>query len=491
MENDLKQPVTSPSDGSPLAPVAVAAEPASSNDDNVHGSASVPLHTQTQSTLAPTSEYVRYLLLALPARYIPRGIFGTLFETKHFDGNALSRGLAKLVGWFQTKLGIRTTQQPRPAAALAAEHASAFAYNTVMGVGSLALTASYSWTVYKDIKNIFSEAVAAETGKSPEAITFKDLQKSDNRIVQKTMDNFWQRFIKRAITDVLFFPAAIARSTTLGDLMVGIKALQAFAETWKRKTTLFEDLIGFINNKINPRNGLGQPITVGEIFDLYQHYAEAFQPDRMFHNVVGHGANEGARWAHSQPIFTRITELMNETYAYKHQAVIDPKTGLAIHQADFALPKFIYLLGHDLIDITQPEKTLATIEIANRYGIAEVKTMQAMLKQGVALEAVMKRYPVPQPPPREKTAEEGKNTVIAKGSTMQPDVAGITPEHAANDGQNGHPHGGKIPLSSVHRPTAHLPHPTDHANRNIPGATTQQRHHDGTITSLHTPQLTA
>jgi hypothetical protein len=39
---------------------------------------SAPMHTQTQSTLSPTSEYVRYLLLFLPARYIPRGIFGTL-----------------------------------------------------------------------------------------------------------------------------------------------------------------------------------------------------------------------------------------------------------------------------------------------------------------------------------------------------------------------------------------------------------------------------
>ncbi|MDX2095774.1 MAG: hypothetical protein SFW64_07555 [Alphaproteobacteria bacterium] len=378
--------------------------------------AAVPPHTQTQSTLAPTSEYVRYLLLALPARYIPRGIFGALFEKAPYRDNALARMVAKPGAWLQKKFPHSTP-----------ESKAALIYNSAMGVGSVALTASYSWTVYHDIKSIFSEAVAAEIGKPPEQVTFKDLQRSDNRIVQKTLSNFWQRSARRFFTDLLFFPTALVRSSHLGDFMVGVKALQAFGETWKRKTTMFEDLVTFVNNKINPRNGLGQAISVGEIFDLYQHYAQEYNPGHDFSNVLDRGTGEGAVWAQSQPIFERITELMNLTYAYKHKSVIDPKTGHALAQADLPLPKLIYLLGHDLVDVMQPEKTLAAIEIANRYGIGAVKEMQAMLAGGGTLAQVAVHFPVaPRLASTNAIPAEEKNGVIAKGSTVQLDRAEST-----------------------------------------------------------------
>lgn len=379
-----------------------------------------PMHTQTQSTLAPTSEYVRYLLLALPARYIPRGFINGAFETNNYKGNALARGLSKMVDGFQNS--IKIGHLPKEVKNTKAEQLAALSYGAVMGIGSLALSASYSRTVYNDIKNIFSEAVALETGKSPTEISRKDLSQSDNRIVQKTMENFWKRSLKRTVTDLAFFPVAAVRNMHLVDVMVGAKAGQAFGETWKRKTTMFEDLITFINNKINPRNGLGQTINVGEVFDLYQHYSEAFNPNEMFTNVLERGTGEGTRWAQSQPIFERITQLMNLTYAYKHSSKIDPETGRAVQQADFALPKFIYLLGHDLIDVNQPEKTLATIEVANRYGIPAVKEMQKMMAGGASIAQVNERFPTPHTAPVEKQKQSSKNGVLPKGSTMQLDA---------------------------------------------------------------------
>lgn len=409
------------------APAPAAATPAPAPTPVMPRPAAPP-HTHTQSTLAPTSEYVRYLLLGLPARYIPRGIFGTIFEKSPYKNSGIAKALTKPGDWLQKKFPNSTR-----------ENKEALAYNTIMGIGSLALTTSYSWTVYKDVKNIFSEAVAEETGKDPSKITFVDLQRSDNRIVQKTMSNFWLRAGKRTLTDLLFFPAAMLRSTGLGDLMIGVKAGQAFAETWKRKTTMFEDFVTFINNKINPRNGLGQAITVGEIFDLYQHYTEQFNPQQMFTNVLEQGTGEGAIWAGSQPIFQRITQLMNDTYAYKHSSVLDPQTGHAIRQADFTLPKFIYLLGHDLIDVHQPQKTLVTIEIANRYGIAAVKEMSTMLRAGGSLDNVVARYPVTIPKFDPVVDREIKNGVIAKGSTMQLDSAQPTSSVQ------------KIDLDSIHR----------------------------------------
>lgn len=422
------------------APIVAANDRASANDNGPAGNAAqpyhavtpsistpipandtAPLHTRTQSTLAPTSEWVRYLLLALPARYVPRGIVGILYETEHYEGNALGRGLAKLATWFKNATGIKTAAE--------AKSKEALVYNAVMGVGSLALTASYAHTVYGDIKNIFSEAVAEETGKPVDSINFGDLKQSDNRIIQKTLNNYWHRSARRLATDMLFFPAAIARSTGGGDLSVGLKALQAFTETWKRKTTMFEDLITFVNNKINPRNGLGQAIGVGEVFDLYQHYAQEYNPGQAFNNVLERSTGEGAVWAKNQPIFERITELMNLTYAYKHRSVIDPETGTAIRQADFALPKLIYLLGHDLIDVNRPDETLARIEIANRYGIQGVKEMQAMLANGNSLAQISERFPVvPHSAPENTHSTTTKNGVIAKGSTVQLDSAeGLAP----------------------------------------------------------------
>lgn len=395
-----------------------------------------PPHTQTQSTLAPTSEYVRYLLLALPARYVLRGIFGLAFNTSPYTENMFGRALGRVGEWSQKLFKITGDAETRTKAA---HHKWAFWYNATMGVGSLALTTSYSWTVYQDIKNIFSEAVALESGRKPEEIGYAELKKSDNRIVQKTMENYFWRTFKRAFTDLFFFPMAAARSERGGDLMIGLKALQALTETWKRKTTMFEDLVTFINNKINPRNGLGQAINVGEVFDLYQHYCESYAPEKMFQNVVERGTGEGARWARAQPIFERMAQLMNLTYAYKHSSVIDPATGHAIHQANFSLPKLIYLLGHDLIDVGTPDETLARIDIANHYGIPAVKEMQAMLQQGsaaertTALARVLEKFPIPAREESSKPAKEnGKNGVIAKGSTMQLDQSPVSKIDAAS-----------------------------------------------------------
>ncbi|MFZ4125615.1 MAG: hypothetical protein ACOYJ2_06045, partial [Rickettsiales bacterium] len=85
---------------------------------------------------------------------------------------------------------------------------------------------------------------------------------------------------------------------------------------------------------------------------------------------------------------------MNLTYAYKHQTMLDTQ-GNVVPQANFPLPKLIYLLGHDLIDTRNPETTLAYIEIANRHGMEAVKEMQTGLAQGKTLEQFLEKYPIP------------------------------------------------------------------------------------------------
>ncbi len=414
--------ITNPPDGnSPSAPTVAPAPSlalATTTPWAAVGSARPP-HTKTESTLAPTSEFMRYVLAALPSRYILRGGFGLAFNAPSTRGHGIGKAILDFFGkpgdFFHLKHNWSR------------DRAEAAGYNASLGIGSLILTTSYSATVYRDIKNIFSEAVGEEFGKPASEVNFNDIQNSKNKIVQKTLDNFWQKLAGRLAIDSLFIPASFLRNTAAGDLVLGLKGGALFLETWKRKTTMFEDLVTFVNNKINPNNGLGQPIVIGEVFDLYQHYTNQFHPDKMFGNVLEQGGEEGLRWSKSQPIFQRMTELMNNTYAYKHQTVIDPATGFAARNASFGLPKFIYMLGHDLIDPALPEQTMALIEIANARGIPAVKEAQKMLASGINLNEVMGHYQITlEALTKPATSMSEKNGVLPKGSTMQLDAAPAT-----------------------------------------------------------------
>ena len=402
----------------PPTPPAAAPDAGSRALPSSAFAASAPPHTHTESTLAPTSEFMRYVLAALPSRYVPRGFFGMAFNDKSQrpakgSGKWVLDHLGKIGDWLEGKGWKRN-------------HAEAATYSATMGLGSLALTSMYSKTVYTDIKNIFSEAVGGEFDKPADRVSFNDLRHSENRIVQKTLDNFYSRTLRRLAVDLLFFPAAMVKHAGAGDFVLGLKGVQLFAETWKRQTTMFEDLVSFVNNKINPYNGLGQPIGVGEIFDLYQHYSRSFNPDRTFSNVLERSHNESVVWARSEPIFQRITELMNQTYAYKHPTTLDPQTGGVVIQANFTLPIFIHLLGFDLIDTHEPQRTQIYIEVGNRHGIAGINGMRKMITSGMPLEEVMQHYHVKlPPPPHHHPTQKGdeRNTVIPKGSTVQLDAA--------------------------------------------------------------------
>jgi len=350
-----------------------------------------PPHATTESTLAPTSEFVRYFLLAWPARYIFRGIFNGAFSTRL---NEFSESLAQKRDGFVEKLfNGGWLKSSNPVHRL--EEASALSQNRIFGLGSFALTASYSRMVYHDMFNLFSETVAYETGKSPTEVTFRDIRKSDNRIVDKTVENFYYKTGTRAFLDALFFVPKLARWQFWGDMVLGLKGLQLFAETWKREPTLFEHVAALVNAKINPKNGLGQPLSTGEIFDLYQHYHFQFSPDKAFHNVFDGNSGEARIWAEAKsPVFDRITELMNLTYAYKHATRLDEKTGQPIREADFALPKFLYLLGHDMIDPAKPAQTMLYIEIANTHGMDAVKKAHGALSQGASINDVLTQFPV-------------------------------------------------------------------------------------------------
>ena len=266
-------------------------------------------------------------------------------------------------------------------------------YSLSLGIGSTLLSWNYSKLVRDDIRNIFSEAVGYETGKPQDKVTFSDIKRSHNAIIRQTIKNYHDKMWQRFATDGLFFLTTPLKSENFTDMVLGAKGLQIFADSWNRKSTMFEDLVGFVNNKINPRNGLGQLISIGDVFDLYQHYTDIFNKNDMFSNVVARNAVEYDIWANSRVVFERMTELLNNSYAYKHKVMLDAN-GKPTGMEDFTLPKFVYLLGHDLINVRDPKTTLAYVEIANAHGMEAVKEMQKMLASGTGLDAVLERYPV-------------------------------------------------------------------------------------------------
>ncbi len=372
-------------------------------------------HTQTQSTLAPTAEFTRIFLLAWIIRYIFRGAAKSSFEPLKEGTTLVPKILNTLSApgrWLQKTVFPNVKLNELENAA----------YSTALGLGSGALSLNYSKLVKLDIQNLFRETVAEEKGIPQEQVTFKDITESDNKIIKRTVENYREKMRSRLGTDALFFLAAPLRSEGITDLLLGGKGVQIFADTWKRKTSMFEDLVTFVNNKINPRNGLGQPVTLGEVFDLFQHYSEAFEPQKMFNNVLS--KNASGRWSHSQPIFQRITDLMNETYAYKHTTPADYDAAKR-SGSDFPLPKLIYMLGNDMIDPDRPERTLALVEIMNAKGGVALKHAMGQMDQGIAPETVLKQLGLHYVAPDQKQHDphtETNNGVIAKGSTMQADA---------------------------------------------------------------------
>lgn len=273
------------------------------------------------------------------------------------------------------------------------------AYDYGLGTGSLFMTGYYANRVASDIKKVFAETVAYELEKDPKDISYRDIWNSQNHLVKEVRSNFIHKNIGRVGSDLIFFGGALAHVPRMGflkkysfsDLGVGVKGAQLVGEMLNKHSTIFEDLIQLIDNKMNPLKGLGAPITVGDTFDLYQKYTQIHDPKATFRDALSGQNHDGRDWPKAQAIFKRVTELMNLTYKYKHIGRQPSETEQL--QADFALPKFLYLLGNGMIDTYKPEETMAYVEVANAYGIPAVRQLQRALERGIPVEQALTNYP--------------------------------------------------------------------------------------------------
>ena len=105
-----------------------------------------------------------------------------------------------------------------------------------------------------------------------------------------------------------------------GEFGIGFKGAMLAFDILDKKTTMFEDLVKLIDRKLNPMQGLGSEISANEIFDLYQKYSDLEDPNGTYRDTLSVQNGDGRDWLQSERIFTRMSDLMNNTYKYKHSA---------------------------------------------------------------------------------------------------------------------------------------------------------------------------
>lgn len=271
-----------------------------------------------------------------------------------------------------------------------------FLYDNALGAGSLWMTYTIRQRVMNDMKSLYSEAVGYEQNKDPTQVTIDDIFASKNTIVQSTVKNFTHKQNQRLAISALPFLKNLPsiRATQFGDLAIGAWGMLWAFDVWGREPTMLELLADFVNDRLNLKFGFGDKIKPTDIINLYQQYALKTHPDWSFKTILSRDPGENRQWAENEGVFARIAELMNESYNYKHTTVLDPKTGSPMVTADFTLPKFIFLLGHDLINTREPEWTKTYIEIANTFGMDAVKETMKAQKSGKTLTDVLAKYPV-------------------------------------------------------------------------------------------------
>ncbi len=282
-------------------------------------------------------------------------------------------------------------------------------FDAFLGLGSLGVTGYYTHRVMNDIKTTFAETVAYENyPKAPNDITFEDIMRSENKIVRDTINDLKLKTVARVGTDLLFFGRMLGyipglqgfRQIKFGGIMMGIKGMLLLTETQRRDTSLFKDISEFVDDKLSLDKGLSDEITTSDLLDMYQKYEKDHAPEKRFRSTINNDTTSEAEWQLSHIVFGRMAELINNTYKYKHGIDTNADSVQQIEQdilkthQNLALPKFWYLLGHDMIDASQPIKTLFLVEVTNFWSAQTARKASARLNAGENFYKVAEDYPV-------------------------------------------------------------------------------------------------
>lgn len=294
-------------------------------------------------------------------------------------------------------------------------------YSAFAGAAMEAVTGFFAYRTWKDMRNIFAEALAWEFDKDPKDVGMVDFLKSKNTMVQQTLGNYIRYNVRRIGINTAFFLPLVAGTLLKkvpglnklikegsrwhpdqwhpesgADMGLAANALYLFSDVISRRITPFESLQTAIDLKIHHAEHVGDQMTASDLLDIYERHAAkgtigSFRDHR--------GTPE---WDRSLLIFNRMAELMNQTYGNTENK----------EKSDFGIPKFIYLVGHNLIQPKNVEQTLAYIEIANRY---DVPALKQVIKNGAPLSEILKQYPVKIPELQNSVVENQSGKKFAEG----------------------------------------------------------------------------
>lgn len=263
-------------------------------------------------------------------------------------------------------------------------------YSGLAGLFMEGITFYHARRTKKDIQSIFSQALAWEFDKDAKDVTWSDFTKSTNSIVKQTLENYYGLNLRRAAVNATFFAPFLLKPffkterwhPELGaDIGLTTEAAYLLRDVMVRKSTPFEELQATIDLKINHANSVADKVEPADLLNIYERHAAKGAIDSFI------GQRGTPQWDRSMEIFTRMADLMNQSYSK-----VTPH-----EHADFGIPKFIYLVGHNLIQPGDIERTRAYIEVANRHGIPALKKVVKDMQQGMDLEHAMKPYPVSLP----------------------------------------------------------------------------------------------
>ncbi len=245
-----------------------------------------------------------------------------------------------------------------------------------MGLTFLAAMGFYSRNTFKDIKSLYSEAVAYEFDKKPEDVTLWDIfSKSENAALKVTRGAYLRRTAARLATaGSFFFPWQIFRGYKElkpeygANANAGVGAVGAYllAEGYLRDKSFFDALQEMVSSDLHHNNANpNQSITSMRIKGLLALQRKHLNKDYQWPNA---DSPEGK----SQLLLAeRIASLMNQTYGNDER----------VEEANFTIGKFIYLAGFGLLD-KFPE-SLAFVELANKSAdMKEVKQAALQIKTG-------------------------------------------------------------------------------------------------------------
>lgn len=259
-------------------------------------------------------------------------------------------------------------------------------YSAASGAIISMVAGYYGMQTYKDIKSILSEVVGWEMGKDPKDVTMGDFFKSKNSVVHQTMGNFVKFNTRRFGINIAYFTPFIFHKTFKAknlhgewgaDMGLAVNGAYLLNDVLHRKMTPFEEMQTLIDNKINHATHYADTFVATDLVDIYERHAE-HDKNKSFMSQRG-----TPQWDKSVAVFRRMADLMNQSYGNEP----------AHEYAQFGFSKFTHLLGTHKIDPDHMDRTMAYVEISNRYGVHEVDKAEKDFERGATVEQVLAQYP--------------------------------------------------------------------------------------------------